>query len=43
MNSGHELWALDAMKISGQWLTLATLGRELKALYAMNNLTLWKI
>ena len=33
--------ALDAMNSVGLYLTLATLGHELKALDAMNNSELW--
>ena len=34
---GHEPNALDVMNSSGLWMTKTTLGRELKALNAMNN------
>ena len=36
-----ELRTLDVINSLGLWITLATLGRELKALDAMSNTRLW--
>ena len=38
---GCEPMALNAMNISRSWMTLMTLGYELKTLYAMNSSELW--
>ena len=34
---GHELKAQDAMKNLGLWMTLTTVGHEIKVLDAINN------
>ena len=40
MTLGYEIMALDAMNISGLWMTYMTSCHELKILNVMNNLGL---